>query len=70
MKNTKFFITILGISLVTLGWMIVDFESEEVPFISVQDLLQHHESFVQEKFRLGGNVIEGSIKYSNDMLDI
>ena len=70
MKNTKFFITILGISLVTLGWMIVDFESEEVPFISVEDLLQHHESFVQEKFRLGGNVIEGSIKYSKDMLDI
>ena len=32
--------------------------------------LEDAESLVQEIFRLGGNVIEGSIKYSNDMLDI
>lgn len=70
MPKAKFIIAILGLSLVAIGWMVLDFESEEVPFISVADLLEHHESFSQEKFRLGGNVIDGSIQYSEDKLDI
>jgi len=70
MPKTKFIIAILGLSLVAIGWMVLDFESEEVPFISVADLLTHHDSFSQEKFRLGGNVIDGSIQYSKDKLDI
>ena len=70
MPKAKFIIAILGLSIVAIGWMVLDFESEEVPFISVADLLELHESFSQEKFRLGGNVIEGSIQYSKDKLDI
>ena len=70
MPKAKFIIAILGLSLVAIGWMVLDFESEEVPFISVADLLEHHESYSQEKFRLGGNVIDGSIQYSEDKLDI
>lgn len=70
MPKVKFIIAILGLSMLAIGWMVLDFKSEEVPFISVSDLLEHHESFNQEKFRLGGNVIKGSIQYSNDKLDI
>ena len=70
MPNVKFIIAILGLSLVAIGWIVIDFKSEEVPFISVSDLLEHHNSFSQEKFRLGGNVIDGSIQYSDDRLDI
>ena len=29
MPKTKFIIAILGLSLVAIGWMVVDFESEE-----------------------------------------
>ena len=70
MPKAKFIFAILGLSIVAIGWMVLDFESEEVPFISVSDLLEHHQSFSQEKFRLGGNVIEGTIQYSDDKLDI
>ena len=70
MPNVKFLIAIFGLSLVALGWMVIDFKSEEVPFISISDLLEHYGSFSQEKFRLGGNVIDGSIQYSDDRLDI
>ena len=70
MPKTKFIIAILGLSIISIGWMVLDFKTEEVPFISVSDLLEHHESFSQEKFRLGGNVIKGSIQYSENKLDI
>jgi cytochrome c-type biogenesis protein CcmE len=70
MPKTKFILAILGLSIVAVGWIFLDFESEEVPFISVADLLEHHDTFSQERFRLGGNVIDGSIEYSKDKLDI
>mgnify|MGYP001409044147 CR=1 FL=1 len=70
MPKTKFIIAILGLSIISIGWMVLDFKTEEVPFISVSDLLEHHESFSQEKFSLGGNVIKGSIQYSENKLDI
>ena len=70
MPNSKFIFAILGLSIVAIGWIFLDFESEEVPFISVSDLLEHHNTFSQERFRIGGNVIDGSIEYSKDKLDI
>jgi cytochrome c-type biogenesis protein CcmE len=70
MPKAKFIIAILAISLIGIGWMVIGFETEEVPFISVSDLIEHHESYSQEKFRLGGNVLDGSIKYSEDKLDL
>ena len=65
MPKAKFIIAIIGLSIIAIGWMVLDFKSEEVPFISVTDLLKHHETYSQEKFRLGGNVIEGSIQSSS-----
>ncbi|MBC8197920.1 MAG: cytochrome c maturation protein CcmE [Candidatus Marinimicrobia bacterium] len=70
MPKAKFIIAILALSLIGFGWMVIGFETEEVPFISVSDLIEHHESYTQEKFRLGGNVLDGSIKYSEDKLDL
>ena len=70
MSNLKFIIAILGLSIISISWIVIDFESEEVPFISISDLLKHHNLYSQEKFRLGGNVKIGSISYSDDRLDI
>ena len=41
-----------------------------VPFVSIEDLLKNHQNYKQEKFRLGGIVEPGTIKYSKDKLTV
>ncbi len=69
-NRKKFIIVILGLSILAIGWITLDFKASEVPFISVEDILNHHQEFTQDRFRLGGNVQKGSIKYSDDRLTV
>jgi len=66
----KLFITIFSLTLLLVAWIAVDFKEQEVPFISVEDLIIHHNEFSQKRFRLGGHVDEGSIKRSDDLLTV
>tara|TARA_B100001750_G_C15325886_1_gene504664 strand:+ start:241 stop:651 length:411 start_codon:yes stop_codon:yes gene_type:complete len=72
MKNNrkKFTIIILGISIISIGWITLDYKASEVPYISVEDLILHYKQYSQDKFRLGGKVHEGSIIYSKDRLTV
>ena len=66
----KFTVVILSVTILVIGWITLDFKASEVPFISVEDLLNHHSEYYQDQFRLGGNVHSGSIKYSKDKLTV
>ena len=66
----KFALVIVVFGVLVAAWISVEFESEEVPFVSVGDLIEKHEQFTQDRFRLGGNVDDGSISYSEDKLTV
>ncbi len=66
----KFAIVIAAFAVVVVGWISIDFKSDEVPYISVSDLLENTREFSQDRFRLGGNVSDGSIEYSKDRLTV
>tara|TARA_Y100001960_G_C14440223_1_gene712134 strand:+ start:299 stop:706 length:408 start_codon:yes stop_codon:yes gene_type:complete len=68
MINKKFLFIILSFTIISIGWITLDYSGSEVPFVSVEDLLKNHKNFKQEKFRLGGIVQPGSIKFSDDKL--
>ena len=70
MPKTKFIISISLITLMVVGWILIGAQPEEIQFISVGDLIEHQEKFNQKQVRLGGNVKSGSIKYSNDHLNL
>ncbi len=61
---------IVVFALLVIGWISIEFESGEVPFVSVEDLLERHEQYTQDRFRMGGNVDEGSISFSEDRLTV
>jgi len=66
----KFALVVITFGILVAAWISVEFDSQEVPFISVKDLLSKHEQFTQERFRLGGHVDDGSIEYSNNKLTV
>ncbi len=66
----KFALVVVVFGVLVAAWISVEFKSEEVPFISVNDLLEKHDQFTQARFRLGGNVDDGSILYSDDKLTV
>ncbi len=66
----KFVLVIIVFGLLTVAWISMDFKTQEVPFISVSDLVNHVDNYKQDRFRLGGNVQEGSIHYSEDHLTV
>ena len=70
MPKTKFIISISLIVLTAAGWIMIGSQPEEVQFLSVTDLIEHREKFKQKQVRLGGNVNAGSIKYSDNRLDL
>ena len=70
MINKKFLFIILSFSIISIGWITLDYSGSEVPFVSVEDLLKNHQNYSQDKFRLGGIVKPGTIKYSNDKLTV
>ena len=70
MINKKFLFIILSFAIISIGWITLDYSGSEVPFVSIEDLLKNHQNYKQEKFRLGGIVEPGTIKYSKDKLTV
>ena len=70
MINKKFLLIILTFSIISIGWITLDYRGVEVPFVSIEDLFINHNNYKQEKFRLGGIVKPGSIKFSDDKLTV
>ena len=70
MINKKFLFIILSFAIISIGWITLDYSGSEVPFVSIEDLLKNHQNYKQEKFRLGGIVDPGTIKYSKDKLTV
>ena len=64
-QRKKFIILIVAFSVVTFGWITIGAGSEEVPYVSIAQLVETGADWKQTRFRLGGNVDEGSIVYSN-----
>ncbi|MFQ6610970.1 MAG: cytochrome c maturation protein CcmE [Fidelibacterota bacterium] len=71
MSFQKKFAIVIGIfAVLVVVWISMEFDSGEVPFISVGELIENHDQFEQSRFRMGGNVDEGSIRYSEDKLTV
>ena len=71
MSFQKKFAIVIGVfAVLVIAWISIEFESGEVPFISVGELIENHDQFTQSRFRMGGNVDEGSISYSEDKLTV
>ena len=69
-QRSKFVILIVVVSLITFGWITVGTGAEEVPYVSIEKLLEKQGTWKQDRFRLGGLVEEGSIAYSSDRLHV
>ena len=70
MINKKFLYIILSFTIISIGWITLDYRESEVPFISVEDLFNNHQNYKQKKFRLGGIVKPGSIQFSENRLTL
>ena len=64
-QRKKFIILIVAFTVVTFGWITIGTGSEEVPYVSIAQLVETDSDWKQTRFRLGGYVHEGSIVYSN-----
>ena len=69
-QRRKFVILIVAFTVVTFGWISIGTGAEEVPFVSIDQLLDHNNGLTQVNFRLGGYVEPGSISYSDDHLTV
>ena len=67
-KRRKFVILIVAFSVITFGWITIGTGSEEVPYVSINELKRNGDQFHQNQFRLGGYVENGSISYMDDHL--
>ena len=67
--NKKFASVIIAISLLMIIWVGLGFEGNELPYVTIQDLIERKKIKPGKRFRLGGNVMEGSIlRNENDPL--
>ena len=67
----KFLIVIVGIAILLVLWVVIGFEGNELPYVTIQGLRELAPSKSVKRFRLGGNVQEGSIiRDSQDQLAI
>ena len=67
--NKKFASVIIAISLLIIIWVGLGFEGNELPYVTIQDLIERKTIKPGKRFRLGGNVMEGSIlRNENDPL--
>ena len=64
-QRKKFIILIVAFTVVTFGWITIGAGSDEVPYVSIGQLVETDIEWKQTRFRLGGYVGEGSIVYSN-----
>lgn len=69
-QRMKFVILIVAVALVTFGWITISTSEEEVPYVSISELLGEQEDWKQNRFRLGGLVESGSIAYSPNQLSV
>lgn len=69
-NRRKFAILIIAVTVLTFGWITVGTGAEEVPFVSVEQLVNPDKEWKQDRFRLGGYVENGSIEYSADRLTV
>ena len=69
-QRMKFVILIVAVALITFGWIAIGTSEEEVPYVSIAELLEKQDTWKQSRFRLGGLVEAGSISYSHDRLSV
>ncbi len=69
-QRLKFVILIIAVAVITFGWITVGVGSEEVPYVSIMEIVANNYEFEQNRLRLGGLVEEGSITYSTDRLNV
>ncbi|MFC1583804.1 cytochrome c maturation protein CcmE [Candidatus Neomarinimicrobiota bacterium] len=69
-QRLKFTILIAVIAAITFGWIVIGTGEEEVPYVSITELLKKEGTWKQNRFRLGGLVEIGSIAYSPDRLSV
>ncbi len=62
--NKKFAAVIISVALLMMVWVGLGFEGNELPYITIQDLTADEMKKPGKRFRLGGNVKEGSIARS------
>ncbi len=62
--NKKFAAVIISVALLMMVWVGLGFEGNELPYITIQDLTAKKMNKPGKRFRLGGNVKEGSIARS------
>ena len=64
--NKKFVAVIIAVILLMIGWVGLGFEGNELPYVTIGNLSEKKFSKPGKRFRLGGNVLEGSIIRSED----
>ncbi len=69
-QRVKFSALIIAVAVIAIGWITVGTGTEEVPYVSIDELVQKQGTWTQDRFRMGGLVEEGSIVYSEDNLRV
>jgi cytochrome c-type biogenesis protein CcmE len=69
-QRVKFIILIAAVAVIAAGWITIGTGGEEVPYVSIAELLEKKDSWKQDRFRLGGRIEEGSITYAPDRLSV
>ena len=71
MKSKKFSVVIGAIVVILMIWVVMGFEGNELPYVTIVELKDVTSQRPAKRFRLGGNVEEGSILRSeSDQLDL
>ena len=71
MKSKKFSVVIGAIAVILMIWVVMGFEGNELPYLTIVELKDVTSQRPAKRFRLGGNVEEGSILRSeSDLLDL
>lgn len=69
-QRVKFSALIIAVAVIAIGWITVGTGTEEVPYVSISELVQKEGNWTQDRFRMGGLVEDGSIVYSEDNLRV
>ena len=71
MKSKKFSVVIGALAVILMIWVVMGFEGNELPYVTIVELKDVTSQRPAKRFRLGGNVEEGSILRSeSDQLDL
>ena len=64
--NKKFAAVIIAIALLMTVWVGLGFKGNELPYVTIQELTIKKDNKPGKRFRLGGNVKDGSIVRNED----